>query len=152
MAEIEFTPRHLLTGMLISVGILVISAFVLIYQGILQNWVNELLYLLLFYVLFQNSSLIWGFAIYFAIWHSLPSLLDQVKFLSGSIKRQTILDYIKSSLIYWIMSILGLMLFVYFFKDREELFLTLFFTFLAAITFPHVVVMHRLFDQESMSN
>jgi Brp/Blh family beta-carotene 15,15'-monooxygenase len=77
IADIEVTQRHLLTGMLISVWILVISAFVLIYQGILQNWVNELLYLLLFYVLFQNSSLIWGFAIYFAIWHSLPSLLDQ---------------------------------------------------------------------------
>jgi hypothetical protein len=40
-------------------------------------------YLLLFTILFKSSSLIWGFAIYFVIWH-IPSIIDQIKFLNGS--------------------------------------------------------------------
>jgi hypothetical protein len=45
------------------------------------------------------------------------------------------------------MALVGLALFAFFFKDQEQLFLTLFFTFLAAITFPHVLVMHQLFHE-----
>lgn len=120
--------------------------FYLVYTKVLSSWYKELFYLLILYIIFKSASLIWGFAIYFVIWHSLPSMLDQVKFLSGVISKKSIWIYVKSSLIYWLMAILGMAVFFYLFRDQDQLFLTLFFTFLAAITFPHVLVMHKLFD------
>ena len=45
--------------------------------------VRELFYILLLFLVFKTSSLILGFAIYFVLWHSIPSILDQTKFLSG---------------------------------------------------------------------
>ena len=120
--------------------------FYLVYTKVLSSWYKELFYLLILYIIFKSASLIWGFAIYFVIWHSLPSMLDQVKFLSGAISKKSIWIYVKSSLIYWLMAILGMAVFFYLFRDQDQLFLTLFFTFLAAITFPHVLVMHKLFD------
>ncbi|MGB3606296.1 Brp/Blh family beta-carotene 15,15'-dioxygenase, partial [Psychroserpens sp.] len=35
--------------------------------------ISELLYLLVFTVIFKVSTLIWGFTIYFILWHSIPS-------------------------------------------------------------------------------
>lgn len=111
-------------------------------------WIKEVAVLCLLYAVFEVSSLVWGFAVYFVFWHAIPSLLDQVRFLNGAITKASILRYIKSSLLYWFMAILGLLVFIYFFKDRDGLLLSLFFTFLAAITFPHVLVMHGLFHKE----
>ena len=129
-----------------------ISGFVflviLIWMGIkgflITNTLEELFYLLVFYILFQSASLLWGFSIYFVIWHSIPSLLDQVQFLSGKVSKATIWDYLKSSFIYWMASIIGLAVLYYFLKDEGKLFISILIYFLAAITFPHVLVMNRL--------
>ena len=51
------------------------------------------------------------------------------------------MKYLLSSLPYWIMSILGLFGFYFYFHTKSETFLPLFFSFLAAITFPHTIVM-----------
>jgi hypothetical protein len=54
--------------------------------------------------------------------------------------------YIKASFLYWILA-LGSLGGVYFFADiPREQFLPLFFSFLAAITFPHAIVMERMFS------
>ena len=88
----------------------------------------------------SNASLLLSFSLYFVFWHSIPSILDQLNFLyekdnSGKIK------YLLSSMPYWIMSILGLFGFYFYFHTKPETFLPLFFSFLAAITFPHTIVM-----------
>ena len=51
------------------------------------------------------------------------------------------MKYFLSSLPYWIMSILGIFGFYFYFHTKPETFLPLFFSFLAAITFPHTIVM-----------
>ena len=89
---------------------------------------------------FSKASLLLSFSVYFVFWHSIPSILDQLNFLynkdnSGKIK------YLLSSLPYWVMSILGLFGFYFYFHTKPETFLPLFFSFLAAITFPHTIVM-----------
>ena len=112
---------------------------------------QEFLFLGLLALLFTSSNLLFSFGIYFVIWHSLPSLNSQVKFLY-SVKAYDKIGYkkyIKSSFLYWILA-LGSLGGVYFFADiPREQFLPLFFSFLAAITFPHAIVMERMFSSNS---
>lgn len=104
----------------------------------------EFFYLLVFTIIFKSSSLIWGFAIYFVLWHSIPSIIDQVKFLNRSFSMTYFIAYCRSAGIYWVVSIIGITL-IYFTLKEEKLFNALFFSFLAAITFPHTVVITRMF-------
>jgi beta-carotene 15,15'-dioxygenase len=108
---------------------------------------HEIFYLIVFTILFMSSSLIWGFALYFVLWHSIPSIIDQIKFLNGSYSRNNFINYCKSALIYWLISLLSISILYYFFKD-EKIFNALFFSFLAAITFPHALVILKMFDRK----
>lgn len=96
-------------------------------------------YILVFSIIFKMTTLIWGFAIYFIFWHSIPSLIDQVHFLYGSWNKTNFILYCKSAFWYWIISIIGIAL-LYITLGEKQLFEGLFFSFLAAITFPHVLV------------
>ncbi len=115
------------------------------YKKIIQvNFVKELFFLLVFFVVFKTASLLWAFSIYFVVWHSIPSLKDQIQFLYGAVNKSTFLQYLKTSFLYWLVSMVGLGVLYYFFQDKEGLFLSIMIYFLAAITFPHVIVMTRL--------
>lgn len=104
--------------------------------------VRELFYLVLLFLVFKTSSLIFGFAIYFVLWHSIPSILDQTKFLSGDYSFQTILEYFKTAFIYWLISITGLVVAYYFINESQ--FSSIIFIVLFAVTAPHVWVMSRM--------
>lgn len=107
---------------------------------------NEVLFLILFSVLFYIGDVIWSFATYFVLWHSLPSLKDQVNALYGPFNLNNFIKYFKQAFPYWIISIIGMLVVVLFFKDSKS-FLSLLFAFIAAITFPHVYVMRKLFKE-----
>ncbi len=107
----------------------------------------EVFYLLVFQIIFMSSGLIWGFAIFFIIWHSIPSILDQVTFLYKEISFRNFKKYFKSAFWYWIISLLGILLLFLFFKN-EKIFNALFFSFLAAITFPHALVILKMFQKK----
>ena len=103
--------------------------------------IKECFLLLLMAGIFYVGSLFFAFAFYFVIWHSFPSLINQLKFLYGTINFKSFLRYFKHSVIYWLASLISLYL-VYRYLDFEaDYFMPLFFSFLAAITFPHTVVM-----------
>jgi Brp/Blh family beta-carotene 15,15'-monooxygenase len=108
---------------------------------------TELFYLVVFTILFKTSSLIWGFAIYFIIWHSVPSILDQMKFIYGAATFKHFKTYCKNGFIYWLASIIGIIVLYLLFKD-QEIFNALFFSFLAAITFPHVFVILKMMHKK----
>ncbi|GAA4281998.1 Brp/Blh family beta-carotene 15,15'-dioxygenase [Gaetbulibacter aestuarii] len=104
----------------------------------------EVFYLLLFAIIFKVGTLIWSFAIYFIFWHSIPSLLEQIQFIYGNISKKSIWDYCKKALPYWLVSLTGMAVLVYLFEDTA-LFYALFFSFIAAVTFPHTIVINKLF-------
>lgn len=108
------------------------------------NYFEEVFLILLFSVLFKLATLLWAFAIYFIIWHSLPSLRDQTLALYGNLNKISVLGYLKSSLLNWVISIVGLGIVYYMSQFFDIRFITLFFAFLAAITIPHVIVMYFL--------
>ena len=113
-------------------------------EKIRKKLLLEFFYLVLFAILFKSSSLIWGFAIYFVLWHSIPSIIDQIKFLNGSFSIKYFIACCKAAGIYWLISIIGITL-IYYICKEEQLFNALFFSFLAAITFPHAVVITNMF-------
>jgi len=116
-------------------------------EKIRKKLLLELFHLLVFAIIFKSSSLIWGFAIYFVVWHSIPSIVDQIKFLDGSVTKENFIRYCKKAGVYWFVSILGIALLYFIFKE-EHIFNALFFSFLAAITFPHAIVITQMFRKK----
>lgn len=124
--------------------LIVLSLVMLRKNTIFKNQLPvNLVYLLLFAIIFRNSNLIWAFAIYFIIWHSLPSIKDQICFLYGQYTFQNFVQYFKAAFGYWFLSLTGIAL-LYFLFRKEAVFTALFFSFLAAITFPHVLVIMKM--------
>lgn len=101
----------------------------------------EVFLLGVFAVVFSRASLLWSFAIYFVLWHAIPSLADQIRLLYGQVNRVNGLKYLKTSVLYWGASVGTLLVVLLLFRDGEYGFLPVFFSFLAAITFPHVLTM-----------
>jgi Brp/Blh family beta-carotene 15,15'-monooxygenase len=107
---------------------------------------TELFYLFVFTILFKVSTLIWGFALYFIFWHSIPSIIDQIRFLFGKATFDNFKLYFRSAFVYWIVSLAGIFILYFIFKD-QKIFNALFFSFLASITFPHVLVIQKMFGK-----
>ena len=112
------------------------------------NFFEEIILVALLFVIFSIASLIAGFAIYFIIWHSIPSLRDQIIELHSEFNKKNLFLYLKNSALYWLISIISLFVLYYIVND-DKLFISLFFSFLSAITFPHVLVMFNLFKNKS---
>ncbi|GAB1309200.1 hypothetical protein KH5_18830 [Urechidicola sp. KH5] len=101
---------------------------------------------LMYTVIFYMSSLIWGFSIYFIIWHSVPSILDQIKFLFGEYKRVYLFKYIKKALPFWGLSVIAVVI-IYFQQKDVEKFYTILFPLIASVTFPHSIIINLLFKR-----
>jgi Brp/Blh family beta-carotene 15,15'-monooxygenase len=137
----------------IQVEITLITSAFLLFSGSLyiimiqkNDWVlffKEFFYLVLLFLVFSTSSLILGFAIYFIFWHSIPSIIHQIEFISGNLNKKNILFYIKKALIYWIISITGLLV-LYQIVPQIDLFATVVFVILFAVTAPHTWVMYKM--------
>lgn len=115
-------------------------------EAMRKKILTELFYLLVFTIIFESSSLIWGFAIYFILWHSIPSMIDQITFLNGKYSLSNFITYCRSAAPYWLASLIGITVLFLIFREKQ-LFDALFFSFLAAITFPHVLVIMKMFQK-----
>ncbi|GAA4809448.1 Brp/Blh family beta-carotene 15,15'-dioxygenase [Litoribaculum gwangyangense] len=127
------------------VAFLIISTYVMIFSKTYRAlFLKEIFYLVIFTIIFNVSTLIWGFTIYFIFWHSIPSLFEQVSFIYKEFNTKTILKYCIKALPYWIMSLIGISIVFYILKD-DKMFYAIFFSFIAAVTFPHALVINKMF-------
>ena len=134
--------------LLISLGLFLVILCTNFYRSQLMRYaLREILLFGLFFLVFNTASLLWAFAIYFVVWHSIPSLADQLRLLYGTISLKSGLKYVKSSAVYWVGALVTLAVAFMLLKDSDYGYLPLFFSFLAAITFPHVLVITRLYGQ-----
>ena len=117
---------------------------ILFYRKIQNQLLIQLILLILYFFTVSLTDLILSFAIYFVLWHSLPSIIEQTKFIYGFSEKKTYQTYFKKAFIYWIMSLFGLFITYYFFKESQSQLLSIFFSFLAAITFPHTFVISKI--------
>ena len=106
------------------------------------NYFKEFLYLFVLFLVFKTGTLIFGFAVYFVFWHSIPSITDQIHYLFGSKSKNSILNYFKAAFFYWLLSIAGLVTAYYFME--AQLFNAVLFLILFAVTAPHTWVMKRM--------
>ena len=106
--------------------------------------IEEVAYVILFYILFSNSTLLWSFAIYFIVWHALPSLNDQIINIYGQTNLPNVVKYLRVSFLYWGLSVIGICLLSYYTADNTALFNLLFVALLASITFPHAIVIFKM--------
>ena len=141
----QFLKILLYTSMITTI---ILSFFMYQNKFISFNFFEEIILVALLFVIFSIASLIAGFAIYFIIWHSIPSLRDQIVELHSEFNKKNLLLYLKNSALYWLISIISLFVLYYIVND-DKLFISLFFSFLSAITFPHVLVMFNLFKNKS---
>ena len=123
----------------IGLGITFIACILFIGQ-LRIDFIKESIILLLLGFIFYNNSLLFAFAFYFIVWHSLPSLKEQLIYLYGNLNFNSFFKYLKSSIIYWIASLVSLLLVYRYINFEADYFMPLFFSFLAAITFPHTLV------------
>lgn len=126
-----------------STGGLLLLSF-LNFRYLSDQFIVQSFLLILLSIIFYNSSLILSFGIYFVFWHSIPSIIEQSQYIYGSNNMTSFLNYFKSSFIYWTISLIGLFLMYYFLKDYQNLLISIFFSFLAAITFPHTLVIFKI--------
>lgn len=139
----EFIFRYVLIAAL--VGMVATYLFLAFKKRIQIQVLLEVFYLLVLMIVFRVADLLWAFAIYFVLWHSIPSLKDQIAVLYGP--KQSffgVKKYLQASWVYWLVSLSGLAILYFIFRDNSEFFVTILIYFLAAITFPHVIVMSRL--------
>ena len=106
------------------------------------NYFKEVLYLLVLFLVFKTGSLIFGFAVYFVFWHSIPSIADQIHYLFGANDKRSITKYFQTAFFYWILSIVGLV--VSYYALDTKFFNTVLFLILFAVTAPHTWVMKRM--------
>ena len=125
-----------------SLTTLIIS--IILFKHLKNQLLIQIFLLIFFLITVYFTDLLMSFAIYFVLWHSLPSILEQSKFLFGSSERTHLKIYLKKASLYWILSILGLTVTYYIFKDSQSQLLSIFFSFLAAITFPHTFVISKI--------
>jgi len=124
-----------------------IYMFILLSFELLRRYfIGEFLFFLLLYFLTMNSTLIYGFSIYFIFFHSILSIKDQARYIYEDDKSQYIKKYIINALPYFLLALFFLVGF-YLFVDVESInIIPIIFTFLAAITFPHVIVIEKMYS------
>lgn len=145
LTQIEFGDsffKYTLIGVLFL--FLSLLSYLTVKKEITVNFIEEIFYVLALLVVFVTADLLWGFCIYFILWHSLPSLRDQIEVLYGKASKIEFVKYIRSSWLYWLVSITGLGVLYIIFRDNTTYLTSILIYFLAAITFPHVIVMSRL--------
>jgi Brp/Blh family beta-carotene 15,15'-monooxygenase len=131
------------TLIILSVFLLAIPAYAYFKNiSVKLNYFKELLYLLVLFLVFKTGSLIFGFAVYFVFWHSIPSIADQIQFLFGTQNKRSVTNYFRAAFLYWVISIVGLVI-AYYALDAQ-LFNTVLFLILFAVTAPHTWVMKRM--------
>lgn len=130
--------------LLISSSLITFLISLFIYKHLKNQFITQIILLILLIITFKNSGLIWSFGIYFIFWHSIPSIKEQTIFIYGKAEKKSILNYFKKALLYWLLSIIVLLITYYFFRDSQSKLLSIFFSFLAAITFPHTFVVSKI--------
>ena len=139
---LDYSVLETLLIILFSIYMLMLLSFELFRR----YFIGEFLFFLLLYFLTMNSSLIYGFSVYFIFFHSILSIKDQVNYIYEDDKSKYIKKYLINALPYFLLALFFLVG-VYFFVDIESInILPIIFTFLAAITFPHVIVIEKMYS------
>jgi len=134
----------------ISIGILMIIHWVVLMltkQINFKNGLHEIMNVFLLFGLFYFSPLWIGFALYFTLWHAIPSIEDQINFFKTTRENYNLGKYVREIFPFSLIALLGLFLAFQFSGDYISVNqgLALLFIFIAVITLPHMIMMDLLY-------
>jgi Brp/Blh family beta-carotene 15,15'-monooxygenase len=134
----------------ISAGILMIIHWVILMLSKhinFKNGLQEILNVLLLFGLFYYSPLWIGFAIYFTLWHAIPSIEDQINFFKTSRANYNLGKYVREIFPFSLIALFGLFFVYHYSEDYISVNqgIALLFSFIAVITLPHMIMMDLLY-------
>ena len=147
--SVQWWPFLLLLPVLGLLFYQFLSSSVSTQEGITRTYLlRELITLAVLLVIFYFSPLLLGFAIYFALWHALPSALDQIAFLTQERGEYPIAKYLRIVAPLSGMAFLTIML-VWWLKPTFSTseYWSWLFAFIAALTLPHMLILDRVYHQ-----
>lgn len=113
-------------------------------------FIKELTEFALLYMLSNYTSLLVGFAVFFAFWHSFDSASFQLMKLKMITKGFNLKNWIKKAAPYTIISWVGIIIIILIALQLELSWplITFFFVLVSLITLPHVIIMSRFYSDE----
>jgi beta-carotene 15,15'-dioxygenase len=90
-----------------------------------------------------------GFAVYFALWHSIGHVNEMKKFFEAKNKSLTIIEFYKKAAPFTLISLLGLVLLFYInqLMQLEGEFVTLMFILISVLTLPHLFIADKMYRE-----
>ena len=112
-----------------------------------RNFLTESAILLVLGVLIASTPLLIAFSIYFALWHSLKSIIVEISVIRKKIQDFNLLAFYKTALPMSLISFAGIVLIIYLNQVLAHGLppLTIFFVLLSILTFPHIFSIESLF-------
>ena len=121
------------------------SVFLLLNYKILKPQLfHQFILFVVMLIVFSIFELLPAFAVYFVFYHSIPSIIEQAEYLFEDSSAKSFKKFIIKGFAYWLIAILFLVFLYLIIKDKIDFSLGIFFSFLAAITFPHVLVIYKM--------
>ena len=148
---INIENQEYLLALIVFSNFLILSILFVFKYLTKQELLREILNLTVLSLLFYTAPLMVSFGVYFGLWHSLGSSLDQIQFIRKyDLKFDFANFYIKSiplTLISITAFILSYLFLVHFNYSQQDINITIswFFIGLAAITLPHTIIRDRLY-------
>ena len=145
----EITKIHIseniYSGGFIFSSLSTLLLIILNYQILKKQLMHQLALLVVMLLVFFTYELLPAFAIYFVFFHSIPSIIEQSDYLFGdSTKAENFKKFLLKGAVYWLLAIVFLVVMYLILKNNIDFSLAIFFSFLAAITFPHVLVIYKM--------
>lgn len=144
----------LLSPTIIKQLILVLTVGVIVWLSLFASrlpgrlLLKEYLSLLVLGGMFWYTPLFLGFAVYFALWHALPSALDQITFLWQQNTPTTLWRYAKTILPFSLLSLAALSIIGWLLPLAEiSQYWSWLFVFIAGVTLPHMLLLDRVYQR-----
>ncbi|MCR9103106.1 MAG: Brp/Blh family beta-carotene 15,15'-dioxygenase [bacterium] len=139
----------------VSIILLVLNLWLCVYYFV-QNrvtrkeFMDEVVNLFALALLLINLPLLLGFAIYFVCWHSLSSMMDQIRFFRRQAQSYNVAQYIKNALPLSLAAIGSLGLFAFAqVKMDIPLNIGIVFVFISVVTLPHMILIDQLYQESN---
>ena len=145
----EITKIHIseniYSGGFIFSSLSTLLLIILNYQILKKQLLHQLALLVVMLLVFFTYELLPAFAIYFVFFHSIPSIIEQSDYLFGdSTKAENFKKFLLKGAVYWLLAIVFLVVMYLILKNNIDFSLAIFFSFLAAISFTHVLVIYKM--------
>ncbi|HKK78356.1 MAG TPA: Brp/Blh family beta-carotene 15,15'-dioxygenase [Phaeodactylibacter sp.] len=114
-----------------------------------RAFMDEVVNLFVLALLLINVPLLLAFTIYFVCWHSLSSMMDQIRFFRKRQSTYSLQDYMKNALPLSGVAIASLGVFAFAqAKMQLPVNIGLVFIFISVVTLPHMLLIDRLYEEE----